>query len=128
MFHPPNVTDYELVRYHHPDSHHCRSLPEAKAHSQFQAIIAAYDYLQGKTSSHLPGAKRYGWSPETSNFDPYLHELARRRRAAEASRPHHQPYPSEEDNYDPNGRRERMILAVGVFVSSPRLGDRGFAP
>lgn len=78
---------YDLVRHHHPDSQHARSLPPAEAHARFQAINSAYDFLRGRASSHLPG--RTTWGPNAHaepNFDPYLHELARRRRAYYASR------------------------------------------
>lgn len=117
-------SDYELVRYHHPDSHHCRGLPQDTAHARFQSITAAYDYLRGATTSPLPGAKRYGFDPGRSNFDPYLHELARRRRAQQAAQGQSNwsdgfgaPRGSRSEAFQEDGRKERMILAFGVIVS-----------
>lgn len=118
------IQDYELVRYHHPDSYHCRGLPQDTAHARFQSITAAYDYLRGATKSPFPGAKRYGFDPDRSNFDPYLHELARRRRAQQAAQGASgwadgfgAPRGSRSENFREDGPKERMILAFGVIVS-----------
>ncbi|KAF6746751.1 hypothetical protein DFP72DRAFT_822715 [Ephemerocybe angulata] len=126
---------YELVRLHHPDSHHSRAhLSPDQAQSQFASITAAYDYLRGVSSSHLPNAKRYGYEPGQSNFDPYLHELARRRRAQQASQAHRggggsgsqdwgswggagfaPPRGSRGgEGFNEAGRKERTVLALGV--------------
>ncbi|KAF6743361.1 hypothetical protein DFP72DRAFT_1080134 [Ephemerocybe angulata] len=109
---------YELVRLHHPDSHHSRAhLSPDQAQSQFASITAAYDYLRGVSSSHLPNAKRYGYEPGQSNFDPYLHELARRRRAQQASQAHRgQSGSSGSQDWGSWGGagKERTVLALGV--------------
>ncbi|TEB28856.1 hypothetical protein FA13DRAFT_1632780 [Coprinellus micaceus] len=111
---------YQLVRYHHPDSQHCRRLPGEQAHARFQKIVAAYDYLRGATSSPHPGAKRYGFDSGHSHFDPYLHELARRRRAqraAYANRHWSEGFGArKEDDFDQNGSKERTILVFGVLA------------
>ena len=119
-----HLLDYQLVRYHHPDSQHCRCLPGDQAHVRFQKIVAAYDYLRGATSSPHPGAKRYGFDPGHSHFDPYLHELARRRRAqraAYANRHWGEGFGARKedraDDFDQNGSKERTILVFGVLVS-----------
>ncbi|EAU90721.2 hypothetical protein CC1G_03990 [Coprinopsis cinerea okayama7 len=131
IFHlPPGATQaqikaryYELVRCHHPDSHHCRVLPPQVAHARFQSIVAAYDYLRGKASSHLPGARSYGWNGSQSNFDPYLHELARRRRAQQAAREEQSWYTGfaapkgcQAEDYKEDGIKERTIFVLGIIA------------
>lgn len=51
-------SDYDLVRSHHPDSPHCRSLPSDMAHSRFSAIIKAYEILRNP-HLHSPHSSRY---------------------------------------------------------------------
>ena len=118
------TTDYDLVRTHHPDSSYARLSTDnsAEAHSRFRSIKAAYDFLQGRTLSPDPNA-----SPPSSpqNFDPYLHELARRRRAYNASRDSFgssakgfgAPKP-ERGEWNESGKKERLILLCGVVVST----------
>jgi len=77
--------DYELVRLHHPDSTDGRRLPPSIAHARFRSIKASYDYLRGHTLSPHPNARQ---APKAEGFDPYQRELARRRRAWEASGGH----------------------------------------
>ena len=116
--------DYELVRCHHPDSHHCKVLSASVAHARFQSIVAAYDFLRGKTSSHIPGARTYGWQANgKSDFDPYLHELARRRRARQVAEGETHWYdgfgaPKSEQNesYNQDGSKEQIMLTFGVLV------------
>jgi len=117
---------YDLVRTHHPDSFHARisTLNQAEAHSQFRSIKAAYDFLRGRTLSPDPNATP---PPSPQNFDPYMHELARRRRAYNASRASDgfgksqwaegfgAPKP-ERGEWNENGRKERLILLCGVVA------------
>jgi len=154
-FSAPICVDYELVRLHHPDSTDGRRLPPSVAHARFRNIKASYDYLRGHTLSPHPNARQ---TSKAENFDPYQQELARRRRAWEASGGHshnHKRYgdpharssnwdagfdgegqsfagsdrppnwtrtnwegfgapKDSRSNWDPNGRRERLILAFGV--------------
>jgi hypothetical protein len=125
-------SDYELVRCHHPDSHHCKVLSPSVAHARFQSIVAAYEFLRGKTSSHIPGAKTYGWNPGQSEFDPYLYELARRRRARQAAEGDTHWYdgfgaPKSErnDDYQTDGSREQIMLTFGILVSLCELHRTG---
>ena len=120
-------TDYDLVRTHHPDSCYARlsTNTSAEAHSRFRSIKAAYDFLQGRTLSPDPNASP---TPSPQNFDPYLHELARRRRAYHASRDRDTfgssecgkgfgaPKP-ERGEWNESGKKERLILLCGVVVS-----------
>lgn len=119
--------DYDLVRTHHPDSLHARlsTCNSAEAHSRFRSIKASYDFLQGRTLSPDPNAAP---PPSPQNFDPYLHELARRKRAYKASRDGGNFGRSqwaegfgapkrERGKWDENGKKERLILLCGVVVS-----------
>lgn len=120
---------YDLVRCHHPDSQHARSLPPAEAHARFQAINSAYDFLRGRASSHLPGGTTWGPNARAEpNFDPYLHELARRRRAYYASQGRASGpgsgwsegfgAPKEERNsqWSDDGWQERMLVWFGLVA------------
>ena len=116
------TTDYDLVRTHHPDSCHARlsTYNSEEAHSRFRSIKAAYDFLQGRTLSPDPNAAP---PPSPQNFDPYLHELARRRRAYNASRDSDSsakgfgaPKP-ERGEWNEKGKKERLILLCGIVVS-----------
>ncbi|KAL4265902.1 J domain-containing protein [Pleurotus pulmonarius] len=98
---------YELVRIHHPDSIHGRSIPPRLRHARFQSITAAYDALRGKRAS--------------SNVDPYTEEILRRKRAYHAHYGHrpraehayyggrHNWHASADDRW-----KDRIILAVGI--------------
>lgn len=122
------TTDYDLVRTHHPDSSYARlsTYNSAEAHSRFRSIKAAYDFLQGRTLSPDPNASP---PPSPQNFDPYLHELARRRRAYNASRDGDcfgrsewakgfgAPKP-ERGEWNENGKKERLILLCGIVAST----------
>ncbi|KDR81042.1 hypothetical protein GALMADRAFT_241665 [Galerina marginata CBS 339.88] len=126
---------YELVKTHHPDSHHADQLSPEIAHARFRAIQAAYDFLRGRTLSPHPNARP---TPSPRNFDPYMHEMARRRRAYYASRGAYAR--GDEDGseserwarpgwgegfgapinertvWHEDGWRERLILALGVVT------------
>ncbi|PPR00107.1 hypothetical protein CVT26_008871 [Gymnopilus dilepis] len=127
---------YELVKVHHPDSQYTGHLSPDVAHARFQAIQGAYDFLRGKTLSPHPNA-RPASRPGSADFNPYMHELARRRRAYYA---HHGGYrrsyeaetasdgwakpgwgegfgapPNQRTVWHQDGWRERMILAFGVM-------------
>ncbi|PPR05235.1 hypothetical protein CVT24_010341 [Panaeolus cyanescens] len=134
---------FELVRIHHPDSVHVRRsrIGAHDAHNRFRNIKAAYDFLQGRTLSPHPNARP---APEPKNFDPYMHELARRRRswdaARGASRAHGNrgtfddngaetdagmnfggfdgfgAHPDERGTWNPDGRKERLMLWAGVVT------------
>ncbi|KAF9483075.1 hypothetical protein BDN70DRAFT_800522 [Pholiota conissans] len=117
---------YELVRAHHPDSHHTAGIGADVAHARFRTIKASYDFLSGKTLSPHPNARP---TPSPQNFDPYMHELARRRRAYYASQGRYQNFDENgestgytqaqrpvDDGYDESGKKERIILALGVIV------------
>ncbi|KAF8159201.1 hypothetical protein B0H34DRAFT_655042 [Crassisporium funariophilum] len=117
---------YDLVRTHHPDSFHTRLIHPSEAHARFRSIQAAYDFLRGRTLSPNPNASP---SPSPNNFDPYMHELARRRRAHYASRQGYDTHndrpgwgagfgapASERDDWNGGGRKERVILFFGVMV------------
>ena len=112
--------DYDLVRTHHPDSFHARLCihDPAQAHSRFRSIKAAYDFLRGRTLSPDPNVTP---PPSPQNFDPYLHEMARRRRAYNASRDERAEgfgAPKQErGEWNENGKKERLILLCGVVVS-----------
>ena len=122
------TTDYDLVRTHHPDSSHARlsTCNSAEAHSRFRSIKAAYDFLQGRTLSPDPNAAP---PPSPQHFDPHLHELARRRRAYNASRDSDSfgrsewtkgfgaPKPEREE-WNESGKKERLILLCGVLVGT----------
>ncbi|KAF8799303.1 hypothetical protein BYT27DRAFT_7217897 [Phlegmacium glaucopus] len=113
---------YDLVRAHHPDSSYARlsTNNSAEAHSRFRSIKAAYDFLRGRTLSPDPNANP---TPSPQNFDPYMHELARRRRAYNASRDSFgrtawaegfgAPQ-QERGEWNENGKKERLILLFGV--------------
>ncbi|KAF8962391.1 hypothetical protein BDZ97DRAFT_1824852 [Flammula alnicola] len=122
---------YELVRTHHPDSRHAAGLSAKLAHARFRTIKASYDFLSGRTLSPDPNS-RPASSPQ--NFDPYMHELARRRRAYYASQGRYRT--DDEDpswtktgwsegfgapkgqrsEWNEDGWRERLILAFGVVT------------
>ncbi|KAF9554422.1 hypothetical protein CPC08DRAFT_644359 [Agrocybe pediades] len=120
---------YELVKTHHPDSHHAAHLDSEVAHARFRGIQAAYDFLRGKTvSPHLNARPAPSNSNGASSFDPYLHEMARRRRAYYSR--HGDPFGEEEeekvnwkDRFDgrtiwhEDGWRERLVFGLGVVVS-----------
>ncbi|KAG6872850.1 hypothetical protein C0995_006014 [Termitomyces sp. Mi166 len=102
------ITDYDLVRHHHPDSTHCQALTPPERHARFQSITAAYDILRGKaTSSGI------------SSQDPYMAEVLRRKRFNEAHlrrRHHARPErPSYEASAD-DRVKDRIILAVGAIT------------
>ncbi|KAF9038666.1 hypothetical protein BJ165DRAFT_1499482 [Panaeolus papilionaceus] len=136
---------FELVRIHHPDSMHVRRsrLSPHDAHHRFRNIKAAYDFLQGHTLSPHPNARP---APQPKNFDPYLHELARRRRSWDAARGAHRgsasfdeasagsdmgrdfggfdgfgAHPEERGTWNPDGRKERLILWAGVLTLAAGL-------
>lgn len=101
--------DYDLVRAHHPDSPHCRSLSPSERHTRFQAITSAYDVLRGKSAAQ-------------SRFDPYTEEVARRKRAYYAHHHHNRraeyAHASNHDwttNADDRWK-DRVILIFGVVV------------
>jgi hypothetical protein len=117
------TTDYDLVRTHHPDSSHARlsTHNSVEAHSRFRSIKAAYDFLQGRTLSPDPNATP---PPSPQHFDPYLHELARRRRAYNASRDGRSEWAKgfgapkpERGEWNERGKKERLILLCGIVVS-----------
>lgn len=101
--------DYELVRIHHPDSIHGRSISPRLRHARFQCITAAYDALRGKRAH--------------ANVDPYTEEILRRKRAYYAHYGHrpraehayyggrHNWHASVDDRW-----KDRIILAVGITV------------
>jgi len=116
---------YDLVRAHHPDSSHARLYTHnpAEAHSRFRSIKAAYDFLQGRTLSPDPNAQTP--TPSPHNFDPYMHEMARRRRAYNASRDSFNQTTwtegfgapkQDRSEWKENGRKERLILLFGVLT------------
>ncbi|KAF8194633.1 hypothetical protein BJ912DRAFT_958945 [Pholiota molesta] len=115
---------FELVRAHHPDAHHAAALSAELAHARFRTIKAAYDFLAGRTLSPHPNARP---APAPQHFDPYMHELARRRRAYYAAHGRAQTHGESgegtgytrrrdpDDGFDEGGRKERLILAFGVL-------------
>ena len=101
------IVDYDLVRYHHPDSPHCRSLEPAERHARFRAITHAYDVLRRKSSGF----------PE---LDPYREEVRRRKQHHEAHRARRTPFvhpekevwtASVDDRW-----KDRVILVVSILV------------
>ncbi|PPQ82880.1 hypothetical protein CVT25_009697 [Psilocybe cyanescens] len=121
---------YELVRAHHPDSHHAAQLGADLAHTRFRSIKAAYDFLRGRTLSPHPNARP---TPFPRNFDPYVNELARRRRAYYASRAGYArgtekgtegeswgegsgSRPDERTMWSEDGWRERLIFGLGMVT------------
>lgn len=131
------TADYELVRAHHPDSHHAAQLGADLAHTRFRSIKAAYDFLRGRTLSPHPNARP---TPFPRNFDPYVNELARRRRAYYASRAGYArgtekgtegeswgegsgSRPDERTMWSEDGWRERLIFGLGMVVSTLLLND-----
>jgi hypothetical protein len=125
--------DFELVRAHHPDAHHAAGLSAELAHTRFRTIKAAYDFLAGRTLSPHPNARP---APAPQHFDPYMHELARRRRAYYAAHGRAQTHGESgegtgytrrrdpDDGFNEGGRKERLILAFGVLVSLFYLRSR----
>ena len=109
------VVDYDLVRYHHPDSPHCRSLEPAERHARFQAITHAYDVLRGKSSGF----------PER---DPYREEVRRRKQHYEAHRARRAPFVHpEKEEWTPSADdrwKDRVILVVSILVGQP-FNSRG---
>lgn len=117
--------DYDLVRTHHPDSSHARlssTHNAVEAHSRFRSIKAAYDFLRGRTLSPDPNSTP---PPSPRNFDPYMHEMARRRRAYNASRDNFGKTEwtegfgapkQEREEWNDNGTKERLLLLFGVVV------------
>ena len=107
------LQDYELVRIHHPDSIHGRSIPPRLRHARFQSVTAAYDALRGKRAP--------------SNVDPYTEEILRRKRAYHAHYGHrpraehayyggrHNWHASADDRW-----KDRIILIVGITVCAFR--------
>lgn len=115
--------DYELVRIHHPDSAHSRSLPPSERHTRFQSITAAYDVLQGKRRGGMPGDVGGGGSGPWGTSDPYMDELDRRRRAHYARHNRHAEYThyTRHDGWTASADdrwKDRMILIVGIIVSA----------
>lgn len=142
----PIIPDFDLVRLHHPDSSHIRTssppLPTDVVHARFRAIKAAYDFLSGKSRSPHPNARPH---PRASHFDPYVHELARRRRAHRNASSFGYAHARDDDGsnqwddgegwgprrgwangfgapkdqqgeWNQDGWRERLILSFGVMV------------
>ena len=135
------VADFDLVRLHHPDSFHIRSFsppisPDI-AHARFRAIKASYDFLSGKTLSPHPNAR----PNRSSHFDPYIHELAKRRRAYyNTTHAHGRTFNDNESTdyrdsktgwadgfgapkdqqteWNQDGWKERVVLSFGVIVCS----------
>lgn len=74
------LLDYDLVRSHHPDTPHCRSLPTDLAHSRFQAITKAYDILRNPHlhSNRHPSSRHspYYSSHPRSNQHAYRHHYS----------------------------------------------------
>jgi len=101
------LSDYDLVRSHHPDSTHCRSLTPSERHARFQAITAAYDVLRGKSSS-------------TEAYDPYMEEVMRRKRyyqahysrRAQHAGPQRTEWPTNADDR----WKDRVIILVGILT------------
>ncbi|KAH9479154.1 hypothetical protein JR316_0007737 [Psilocybe cubensis] len=135
---------YELVKAHHPDSHHASRIASDIAHTRFRNIQAAYDFLRGRTLSPHPNARPTP-AGGTRGFDPYVHEMARRRRAYYAS--HSRGYDDAEEDgdgkgggrgwrSDPNERtmwhedgwRERLIFGLGMMASIIPLVLAGLFP
>ncbi|KAJ7080819.1 hypothetical protein B0H15DRAFT_786993 [Mycena belliarum] len=58
----------ELVKLHHPDSHHCKDLPPEERHRRFHLVSSAYDTLSLKRV-------------RTEHDRPAWEELDRRKRA-----------------------------------------------
>lgn len=75
------LTDYDLVRSHHPDCSACRSLPRSVAHARFQAVTHAYEVLTGK--------RKTGRGAPTG---PEAAEISRRRAAYRAAYASGRPY------------------------------------
>ncbi|KAF8075290.1 hypothetical protein FPV67DRAFT_1408319 [Lyophyllum atratum] len=102
---------YELVRCHHPDSTHCRSLTPSERHARFQAITAAYDTLRGK--------------PTSATYDPYMEEVMRRKqyyqahyaRRAQYARPQRAEWHASADDR----WKDRVILLVGILTLAAGL-------
>ncbi|KAF8653232.1 hypothetical protein AX16_004061 [Volvariella volvacea WC 439] len=120
IFHlPHNATQreikaryYDLVRVHHPDSPHCRSLSPEVRHARFQSITAAYDVLRGKTRAQ-------------SMKDPYMEEVERRKRAYYARhnrRAEYAHYTKHDWSASADDRwKDKLILVVGVFTLAAGL-------
>lgn len=71
------LTDYELVREHHPDAPCNHDVPSSVRHARFQAIGHAYDVLRGKPTN--------AQSDFTSWQDTVMRAELRRRRGAHSS-------------------------------------------
>ena len=117
------LTDYDLVRSHHPDCAACRSLPRSVAHSRFQAVTHAYEVLTGK---------RKGRGAPTG---PEAAEISRRRAAYRAAYASGRPYTGGRNEWggfeyaDGGGHRVRhnrgdlmgsqtFYVAIAVMVST----------
>ncbi|KIM39520.1 hypothetical protein M413DRAFT_447011 [Hebeloma cylindrosporum] len=141
---------YELVHAHHPDSQYAAHLPWDVAQHRFRSIKASYDYLSGRSVSPDPNSRP---TPSPKNFDPYVHEMARRRRAYYASQARDPGMmdndgwakpgwgegfgapKSERSEWNGEGWRERMLLSLGVvtlmaglFPTMPTTVANAFLP
>ena len=53
------LTDFELVKIHHPDAARARGIPEQVAETRFQSISMAYERLQNPASAFQPRDQKY---------------------------------------------------------------------
>ncbi|KIL60463.1 hypothetical protein M378DRAFT_187775 [Amanita muscaria Koide BX008] len=130
IFHLPSTASqkeiktryYDLVRVHHPDSFHSRTLSPQERHLRFQAVTAAYDILRGKTKFNTGWRER---NPDSDGFDPFEAELSRRRNAYYAH-PSRQPRYGEQSEEQQRAKdawtsepeyawKDRMIMLFGVL-------------
>jgi len=105
---------YELVRIHHPDSPHCRSLPANICRSQFQSITAAYDVLTGKvhrrSSAHASHSSPGQWDRSGAAHETgYAYRRSSHNYNAEWAR----QADTAEENADDRWK-DRVLMAVGI--------------
>jgi DnaJ-class molecular chaperone len=67
----PSLSDFELVKIHHPDSALARGVPEKVAQGRFQLLTSAYERLQNPLS--------HGSSTQRQQDKDFYDEIMRRR-------------------------------------------------
>jgi hypothetical protein len=110
---PTTREDYDIVRYHHPDSPHNQTQPPSLRRARFQALSAAYDVLRGKT-----GAR------EHANTSELMRAELNRRRRAQMRYAHGSEYERARQRHrdggvygDGDAWKDTIIVGVGIAVS-----------
>ena len=126
-----SVTDYDLVRIHHPDSAYTKSqnVSSEIAHARFRAITHAYDVLSGKVRLDGSNTSSSGYQRARSgNAYPHGYGYYRHRPSyasrdwgwEDGSRDWRSRGASADAEVEvDDGTKDRIIIIVGALVRPP---------